>query len=53
VKLAVTAYIRHNMTDYDDLLDQGIDRDEARKMVIYRTNEILSEWESDDGDDPA
>ncbi|GAA0784257.1 DUF2293 domain-containing protein [Roseibium denhamense] len=43
---AGTTHIRHELTDYDALLDDGYDRDAARFFVIDDMNEILSEWGS-------
>ncbi len=42
--LALTAYIRHEMTDYDALLDDGYDRESARFFVVERMNEVLAGW---------
>lgn len=42
--LAMTAYIRHRFTDYDDLLDDGYDIESARHFVLDATNEKLAEW---------
>ena len=46
VRLAVIAHIRHAETNYDELLAQGWDRQEAREMVQGHIHEILEEWES-------
>ena len=46
VRLAVTAHIRHQETDYDELLLQGIDRREARGTVHDRIASVLDKWES-------
>lgn len=42
--LSMIAYIRHTLTDYDSLLDEGYDRDAARYFVLDDMNEILREW---------
>jgi hypothetical protein len=42
--LAVGAAIRHNHTDYDELLASGLDRASARGRVGGRVEEILSGW---------
>lgn len=41
---ATTTHIRHEMTDYDVLLDDGYDRDAARFFVADEMNDILREW---------
>ncbi|MEA1831472.1 DUF2293 domain-containing protein [Methylobacterium durans] len=43
-RLALTAYARHVFTDYDDLLDEGYDRDSARHFVLDDLNETLRAW---------
>lgn len=42
--LAVTTHIRHNLTDYDSMLDDGYDSDSARHFVLDNMNEILRVW---------
>jgi hypothetical protein len=42
--LAVAAAIRHNHTNYDDLLAKGLDRDAARQQVADNVEEILEQW---------
>ncbi len=42
--LSLTAYIRHNFTDYDDLLDEGYDVEAARHFVLAAMNDKLAEW---------
>jgi len=44
--LSITAYIRHRLTDYDSLLDEGYDVDSARFFVLEEMNAILQEWGS-------
>ena len=44
VWLATVAHVRHQHTDYDELLAEGYDRDAARFFVIDRTNEVLTSW---------
>jgi hypothetical protein len=46
LRLAVIASLRHNHTDYDNLLMQGVDRASARQEVIERINSLLSRWEA-------
>ena len=43
-RLALIAYARHVFTDYDDLLDDGYDRDSARHFVRDDMNAVLAEW---------
>lgn len=43
-RLALTAYARHVFTDYDELLDEGYDRDSARHFVLDALNETLAGW---------
>ena len=42
--LAVVAAVRHNHTDYDKLLAEGLERAAARQRVADRVDEILSVW---------
>ena len=44
VELAVIASIRHNDTDYDDLLMSGVDRAEARERVHGQVDAVLEHW---------
>lgn len=41
---AVTAAVLHKLTDYDELLASGVDRDLARARVAERVRSILDEW---------
>ncbi|WP_305986363.1 DUF2293 domain-containing protein [Roseibium sp. MMSF_3544] len=41
---ATTSHIRHELTEYDALLDEGYDRDSARFFVLETMNEILRDW---------
>ncbi|WP_417670003.1 DUF2293 domain-containing protein [Roseibium sp.] len=43
---AITSRVRHEYTDYDQLLDEGYDRDAARFFVVDDMNEVLEEWGS-------
>ena len=43
-RLALIAYARHVFTDYDDLLDDGYDRDSARHFVLDELNAVLAGW---------
>jgi len=42
--LSLVAYIRHALTDYDDLLDGGYDADSARFFVAPAMAAVLSQW---------
>ena len=44
VWLATVAHIRHEHSDYDELLDEGYDRDAARHFVVDAINGKLSGW---------
>ena len=41
---AVIAAVRHNHTEYDRLLAQGVDRVTARQRVADKIDEILVAW---------
>jgi hypothetical protein len=41
---ATTSYVRHELTDYDALLDEGYDRDSARHFVLEDMNDALRGW---------
>jgi hypothetical protein len=45
IRLAVIAHIRHEHTDYDELLCRNQDRDGARAAVQERVRTILRQWE--------
>jgi hypothetical protein len=44
--LSITSYIRHRLTDYDNLLDEGYDVESARFFVLDDMNAILEQWGS-------
>jgi hypothetical protein len=44
VDLAVIAHIRHEHTNYDDLLMRGTERLDARVLVRERIDRVLAEW---------
>src|SRR5258708_5254855 len=46
VRLAVIAHIRHNETNYDELLGRGWERSDARRAVAERVHEVLDEWQA-------
>nr|WP_042181095.1 DUF2293 domain-containing protein [Kibdelosporangium sp. MJ126-NF4]CEL14802.1 hypothetical protein [Kibdelosporangium sp. MJ126-NF4]CTQ96569.1 hypothetical protein [Kibdelosporangium sp. MJ126-NF4] len=41
---AVVASIRHEDTDYDELLMSGVDRDEARSTIRSKIDSVLASW---------
>ena len=44
IELAVRAHVRHEHTDYDDLLGQGYDRQTARAEVAAQVEQRLQLW---------
>ena len=46
VRLAVIAHIRHNETNYDELLGRGWERADARSAVANRVDEVLNCWQA-------
>jgi hypothetical protein len=42
--LALVAYIRHQHTEYDSLLEEGYGKEAARHFVLDDINEKLTEW---------
>jgi len=46
VRLAVTAHIRHQETNYDQLLAIGYDRDDARTFVFNKVQAVLFQWKA-------
>ena len=47
VWLSMVAYIRHNLTEYDTLLDEeGYDPESARHFVLDDINDVLAAWAS-------
>lgn len=42
--LSLVAYVRHALTDYDDLLAQGYDQDSARFFVAGEIEATLERW---------
>jgi hypothetical protein len=42
--LSLVAYVRHTLTEYDDLLTQGYDQDSARHFVADEIREVLASW---------
>ncbi|USP73060.1 hypothetical protein yc1106_00334 [Curvularia clavata] len=50
VLLAVIAHVRHRHTEYDTLLDQGIDREDARDSTRDDIERLLRKWGYSQGD---
>jgi len=44
VTLAVRAHIRHEHTSYDDLLNRGVQRNEARSRVLETVDKVATNW---------
>ena len=42
--LSLVAYVRHALTEYDELLHQGYDQDSARFFVAPEMSAILHGW---------
>jgi hypothetical protein len=42
--LSLIAYVRHALTEYDDLLAQGYDQDSARHFVADEIGRVLAAW---------
>jgi hypothetical protein len=42
--LGLVAYVRHMLTDYDELLEQGYDQDSARFFVASEMEGVLASW---------
>jgi hypothetical protein len=42
--LSLVAYVRHALTEYDDLLTQGYDQESARFFVATEISTILNSW---------
>ena len=49
VRLAVTAYIRHAETQYDELLARGYDRWASREQVEEEVQKVLAKWQEPGG----
>jgi hypothetical protein len=45
IRLAVIAHIRHTETKYDQLLSDGVDRKEARKMIEDDIGKVTNQWQ--------
>lgn len=44
VVFAVVAHVRHKHTDYDKLMDEGKGREEARRAVSRKIQDVLKIW---------
>ena len=42
--LSLVAYVRHMLTEYDDLLAQGYDQDSARHFAADDIKQVLEGW---------
>jgi hypothetical protein len=42
--LALVAYVRHNYTDYDGMLEDGYDVSSARHFCLTEINAVLCSW---------
>src|SRR5260221_10628344 len=47
IRLAVQAHVRHRHTDYDALLMQGLDREEAHQAVRSEIDRRLEQWRAE------
>jgi hypothetical protein len=45
--LAVAAWIRHRRTEYDELLNGGRERFEAREIVRQKVREVMDRWKGE------
>ncbi len=46
VGITMQNVLRHSMTDYDQMLLTGVDRDEARRRVQPKVNAMIASWKS-------
>jgi hypothetical protein len=44
ITLAVVASVRHENTDYDELLMSGVPREEAREQIKDAIDRVLAGW---------
>jgi hypothetical protein len=42
--LSMVAFVRHALTEYDSLLEEGYDQDSARHFVVADMQAVLSDW---------
>lgn len=53
VRAATVAHVRHLYTDYESLLDEGYDRDDARRLVAADISAWLVRWEAAESEPPT
>jgi hypothetical protein len=44
VRLAVIAHIRHTETEYDELLAQGYEQNDARQQIAGKVSQVMERW---------
>ena len=44
VWLSMVAFVRHALTEYDSLLEEGYDQESARHFVAADIQAVLTEW---------
>jgi hypothetical protein len=44
LELAVRAAVRHRKTDYDAMLANGVEREDARRRVADKVEDVIDEW---------
>ncbi|MGO8955708.1 MAG: DUF2293 domain-containing protein [Rhodomicrobium sp.] len=42
--LSMVAFVRHALTEYDELLEEGYDQEAARHFVAPEIQAVLTEW---------
>ncbi len=42
--LSMVAFVRHALTEYDSLLEEGYDQESARHFVAAEIQSVLAEW---------
>jgi len=42
--LSMVAFVRHALTEYDELLEEGYDQESARHFVAAEIQAVLTEW---------
>ncbi|WP_113479812.1 DUF2293 domain-containing protein [Hyphomicrobiales bacterium] len=53
VGITMQTFLRHEMTDYDTLLLQGMEREKARGRVQPKVNAMLRSWRKKHKSNPA
>jgi len=51
LELAVKAHIRHQHTEYDDMLNDGWEKEDARRQIAGQVEKIHGEWKGGNGID--